>query len=260
MKKVRLFLLFELANLHGILAYKVDFFVSFFAGMLYQTMGFLFLNVLFTNISSIAGWNIHELAILYGYIFWAEGILTLLFQGTHSLFDHVRVGHFDQYMIRPLSIPFQIYTRELNLAGIGTAIAGLAIIISSCVELNIKWVIWKIVILIISLCLSACIRINMNFSASLLEMILESASGIRGAIEKIQDLGKYPLEIYPRTFRILLITIIPYAAISYIPTTVLLGKNSIMFILLLPLCTLLSIVIRKILFYKAMQFYEGSGN
>lgn len=55
MKNLRIFVQMTGANLRGLMSFKVDFLVSFFAGLLSQTIGLLFLGVLFQNISEVAG-------------------------------------------------------------------------------------------------------------------------------------------------------------------------------------------------------------
>ena len=73
MKNLRIFVQMTGTNLRGLMSFKVDFLVSFFAGLLSQTIGLLFLGVLFQNISEVAGWTVFEAAILYGYMFFGEG-------------------------------------------------------------------------------------------------------------------------------------------------------------------------------------------
>ncbi len=260
MKNLRIFVQMTGANLRGLMSFKVDFLVSFFAGLLSQTIGLLFLGVLFQNISEVAGWTVFEAAILYGYMFFGEGILTLFFQGTNGLWKKVRLGQFDQYLTRPISLELQIYGTQTNLAGAGTAITGLVIILYSFFNLHYQWTLETAVLFFVSLVLGAVIRVNINFGSSVLGMILEGGGGIKGTLERVQEMGKYPLSIYPKAFQIILLTLIPYAAISYVPAAVLLGKADLKFFLVLPVATALCIGLRKWLFKKALEKYEGSGN
>ncbi|MCI8280404.1 MAG: hypothetical protein HFI76_01610 [Lachnospiraceae bacterium] len=260
MRSVRIFFQMMSANLRGLMSFKVDFLVSFFAGLLSQTIGLLFLGVLFGNIPAVGGWNVYEVAILYSYMFFGEGMLTLFFQGTNGLWRLVRIGQFDQFMTRPLPITLQIYGQNINLAGAGTAITGLAVIFFSFYKLNFSWNLGKALLLIVSLILGAIIRVNINFGSSAISMWLEGSGGIKGVVERIYEMGKYPLDIYPKAFRIVLLSLIPYAAISYVPATVLLGKKPLEYFLILPGATILCIAVRKFIFSKAMKSYEGAGN
>ncbi len=260
MRTIKIFFLMTAANIRGLMSFKVDFLVSFFAGLLSQTIGLLFLSVLFQNIPAIAGWKVYEVAILYGYMFFGEGILTLFFQGTNGLWKQVRHGDFDRYMTRPLSVGLQICGRQTNLAGAGTAVTGLMVMAYSYSRLSISWSFWKVAILVVSLILGAVIRVNINYGSAALVMWLEGAGGVKGTVEKVQEMGKYPLEIYPKAFRIILLSLIPYAAISYVPASVLLDKKPLLYFLLLPAAMVLSVVIRRFIFGKAMERYEGAGN
>lgn len=259
MRSVQIFFQMMAANLRGLMSFKADFLVSFSAGLLSQTIGLLFLGVLFSNISAVAGWTVFEAAILYSYMFVGEGVMTLFFQGTNGLWRQVRLGEFDRYMLRPLPVVQQIYGRDINLAGAGTTITGLIVLGYSLSRLTIDWSWWRILFLLVSLILGPVIRVNINFASSAAGMLLEGG-GVKGAVEDIYEMGKYPLDIYPKAFRLILLTLIPYAAISFVPAAVLLGKRPPAYILFLPAASALIILLRRFLFWKAMENYEGAGN
>lgn len=259
MRSTRLFFQMMAANLRGLMAFKADFLISFSAGLLSQTIGLLFLGVLFSNISTVAGWNVYEAAVLYGYMFVGEGVMTLFFQGTNGLWRQVRRGEIDRYMLRPLPLENQIYGRDINLAGAGTTATGLAVLGYSLSRLSIDWSWWRILVLAASLILGPVIRVNINFASSAAGMLLEGG-GIKEVVEDLYEMGKYPLDIYPKVFRVLLLTLVPYAAVSFVPAAVLLGKRPVAYILLLPAATVLIVWLRKYIFRKAMEHYEGAGN
>ncbi len=260
MRYIRLFFQMMSANLRGLMAFKADFLVSFFGGLLSQTIGLLFMGVLFLNVPAVAGWNVYQVALLYGYMFVAEGVMTLFFQGTNGLWRQVRKGEFDRYLLRPLPITLQIYGRDINLAGLGTGMTGLGVMMYSLWKLELPMTPWRVVILVLSLILGAVVRVNINFASSILPVWLEGASGFKGTVENMWEMGKYPLDIYPKAFRVILLTLIPYAAISYVPASVLLGKMDPVFFLALPGTAVLIILLRIWLFHKALEKYEGSGN
>lgn len=258
MRSIRLFFHMMSANLRGMMAFKADFYITVVSGLLYQTIGLLFLHVLFQNIPAIAGWTVYEVSILYGYMFFGEGVMTLFFQGTNGLWRQVRLGTFDQYMTRPLSMELQIYSANINLAGAGTGITGLAVMFYSFWKLETVFSPFKIGLLLLSLALGCVIRVNINFGSSAAGILTDG--GIKGIVEDLYETGKYPLEIYPKAFRLIILSVIPYAAISYVPASVLLGKQPYGYFLILPAAAVLSVVLRKLLFWLAMQRYEGSGN
>lgn len=260
MRYLKIFFQMAGANLRGLMSFKADFLVSFFAGLLSQTIGLVFLGVLFQNIPAVAGWNVYEVALLYGTIFVSEGILTLFFQGTNGLWRQVRIGNFDRYMVRPIPVTLQIYGLQTNLAGAGTAVTGLAVIMYSLWKLGLGLPWWKICLLAVSLFLGAVIRVNINFAASCISVITQGGAGGNETIYKMQELAKYPLDIYPRTFRVILVSLLPFAAISYVPTAVILDRVSLVYWLVLPVATILIILVRKGMFNKGLDNYEGAGN
>lgn len=258
MRRIRLFFQMMSANLRGMMAFKADFYITVFSGLLAQTIGLLFLHVLFQNIPSIAGWTVYEVSVLYGYMFFGEGIMTLFFQGTNGLWRQARLGILDQYMTRPLSMELQICSANINLAGAGTGITGLAVMFYSFRKLGMVFQPLQAGLLLLSLVLGCIIRVNINFGSSAAGMLTDG--GVKGVVEDLYETGKYPLEIYPKAFRLIILTVIPYAAISYVPASVLLGKKPYGYFLLFPAAAALSVLLRKALFWLAMQKYEGAGN
>lgn len=260
MRYVRLFFQMMSANLRGLMAFKADFLVSFFGGLLSQTIGLLFMGVLFLNVPAVAGWNVYQVALLYGYMFVAEGVMTLGFQGTNGLWRQARMGEFDRYLLRPLPVTLQIYGRNINLAGLGTGITGVCVIGYAWHQLALPVTFWRMTLLMLSLVFGAVIRVNINFATSILPVWVEGATGFKGTVESMWEMGKYPLDIYPKAFRVILLSLIPYAAISYVPASVLLGKSDPIFFWLLPGAMVLIILLRIWIFRKAMGKYEGAGN
>lgn len=260
MRYIQIFLQMTSANIRGMMTYKVDFLVSFFAGLFSQTACLIFLGILFGNIPSVAGWSGYEVAILHGYILVSEGVLTLFFQGTNGLWRQVKIGTFDRYMIRPLPVPLQIYSYQTNLAGAGTAATGLAVILYSMFHIEMVVSPWNVALFIPGLLLGSMIRVNINFAASCLCVITEGGIGENDAIYKLQELAKYPVEIYPRMFRLILVSLLPFSAISYIPTAVYLNRIPSAYWLMLPAASGLILLIRKWLFQMALDRYDGAGS
>ena len=257
MRYIRLYFQMMSANLRGLMAFKADFLVSFFGGFLSHTIGLVFMGVLFLNVPEVAGWNVYQVALLYGYIFVAEGVFTIGFQGTIGFWYQVRYGNVDRYLLRPIPVTLQIYGKNINLAGLGTGLTGLFVISYSWGKLALPVTPGRILLLILSLVFGAVIRVNLNFAASILSGLLE---GAKGMVEKMWEMGKYPLDIYPKAFRVILLSLIPYAAISYVPASVLLGKTDPVFFWAMPGAMALIILLRIWLYRKAMEKYEGAGN
>ena len=260
MRYIRLYFQMMSANLRGLMAFKADFLVSFFGGFLSHTIGLVFMGVLFLNGPEVAGWNVYQVALLYGYIFVAEGVFTIGFQGTIGFWYQVRYGNVDRYLLRPIPVTLQIYGKNINLAGLGTGLTGLFVISYSWGKLALPATPGRILLLVLSLVFGAVIRVNLNFAASILSGLLEGATDLGDTVENMREMGKYPLDIYPKAFRVILLSLIPYAAISYVPASVLLGKTDPVFFWAQPGAMVLIILLRIWLYRKAMEKYEGAGN
>lgn len=260
-RNIKMYLRFSAQNVRALMEFKNDFVVSTVAGAVMQTVGLIFLFVLFGNISSIGGWSLYEVALLYACMMISEGMLTLLFQGTSSLTYYVRTGNFDRFLLRPLDVTVQILGSQINFAGLGTVVTGIAVIVVSLYKLDTPISLGLILLFVVNIVFGVCIRVNLNLATTSLAFWLIATGGLSTMVYNTQDFGKYPLSIYPTVIRVVLLTVIPHAMISYVPTCLILGKLSVLpWIFAVPASMIFMIFLRKFIYSHALKRYESAGN
>ena len=261
LREIRYFLMLSKHNIQGLLQYRVDFIITFLSGLLMQTVGIVFLVVLFSNVPEIRGWSLNEVALLYGCSFFSEGILTFWFQGTTSLAYYVRTGLFDVFLTRPISVTSQVIGAQTNLGGLGTAITGVVVIVRAISALGVEASVFSLVAFVTLMIVGVVIRVNLNFATTSLSFWLRASSGTADLVYATQEFGKYPIEVYPIGLRILLLTIIPHSVVTYIPAAVLLGRVGPVIGLG---CASIScgamILARRWTLARALKRYESSGH
>lgn len=261
-KNIGLYLRLTRQNVRSQMEYKNDFIMSTIAGAIWQSMGIVFLFALFNNINTVAGWDLYEMALLYASIMFGEGAVTFLFQGITTGFSGlVRRGEFDRYMIRPASITTQLMGIKVNFAGVFTMITSICLIVYSFIYAGVSIDVGSVLLYIINLCLGVWIRLNLNIMANSMTFIVQTSSALSAMLYDVQNYGKYPLTIFPKALQFILIVILPYAMIAYVPVCLLLGRLPIWpYALSVPTAGIFMNIVRRWIFNFALKRYESAGN
>jgi ABC-2 type transport system permease protein len=82
--------------------------------------------IIFSNIPDIAGWKNNEVYLIMSFMFSADGLCSILFDGIWKIPELVFTGEFDSYLSRPVSPLYQVISFGLGLQGIGVFLFGLS--------------------------------------------------------------------------------------------------------------------------------------
>lgn len=261
LRDLKLYFRYSAQGIRGLMEYKNDFIVSTVAGGVWQAVGLVFLFALFHNISSVAGWNMYEVSLLYGCVMFSEGAYTLLFQGCTELKHRIRNGELDRYMLRPVNLTTQILGGQINFAGLCTLITACSLMVYALRRLSLDIHAGMILLFGINLLLGVCIRVNMELMGESIAFCLFNVYNLQNILYDVQNFAKYPLTIYPKAVRVVLVTVLPHAVISYVPVCLLLGRLALWpYILGVPCSVGFITWLRRLIFNKAITKYESAGN
>jgi len=248
-------------QLKAILEYRSDFWITMAAGALSQTLGFVFLWVLYKNIPVISGWQLWEIVLLYAMIYFTEGVGSALFDGIWIIGALVNKGEFDRFLIRPIAPLTQVFGSQVGMNGYGNLIMGVVLIIEALVHLHIEWSLGKAVFTLLLVASAIVIRMSINLTANSVSFWIKSNNNsLAFMTHTVGDLAKYPLEVFPLAVKALICVAVPYAFISYFPVSYVLGKGWWMVGLFTPLAAALCMAVAAAVFYRGLGTYESTGN
>lgn len=261
-KLMKLYIKLMMQQLKCMLEYKADFIIMMIFSAFTQISGLFFIYLIFSKIPSIANWSMWEVVFMYGMIYFTEGIVTFLFEGTWLLGQLINTGNLDRYILRPLPIGMQILSMKINPDGLGKILISVCIMIKSLSMLGIPWSLSKILMLIVFIISASIIRVCLNFSANCICFWLKSSkTSLSHLIHTFSEFGKYPITIFQSGIQFVLIFIVPYAFISFFPTLYLLEKGEGAVIgLFAPIVALLWIIIARVIFRLGLRLYDSPGN
>ena len=109
--------------------YRLSFLLDAFTTASVAGVSFLTIALVLQKFDGIGGWTLWEVAFLYGMVETAFGMMDMLFSGFDPSFfgNRVRLGTFDQMLLKPVNIYLQVFGSEFVLRRLGRILQGLVV-------------------------------------------------------------------------------------------------------------------------------------
>ena len=199
--------------------YRTSFLLYAVSQCVVSFLDFLAIAVLFTNTKLIAGWSVSQVAFLYATASTAFYIGDVFISQVELLHRHVRLGTFDQFLIRPLGPLFQLTCHEFALRRAGKLLQALVVLVVALVAVPVDWTPARAAMVVVTIAGGTVIfgAIWVVTSAAAFWTTetreISNAATYGGAFA-----AQYPLDVYAGWLQRLLV-IVPLAFVSYLPAT-----------------------------------------
>jgi len=207
--------------------YRFPFLVDLVATGFITLSGFVTLAFVLQRFGSIAGWNLWEVAFLYGMVETSFGIMDMVFSGFDpgNFGRQTRLGRFDQLLLRPVDITIQVLGSEFVIRRLGRIAQGVVILILALSTVHIDWTVGKAfyipVIIVSQIAFFGGLFIT---GATISFWTLESIEFVNIFTYGGTEMMSYPMQIYPVWLRDFFTFILPAIFMNYFPTLYILGK------------------------------------
>lgn len=253
-------------SVRGEMQYKVSFMLSLVFGLIFQSVGFVFVAVILTQFDTLGDWSLWQVGLLYGLRLTSHGLWTVSSSQMMRWDSIIMEGLWDRFLIRPVPLWAQIMFTEVRIPALGDLLSGLAILIAALVNVDIGWSPAKIAFLIISIPGAALIDGAFQVAAASFTFRYLQSMPLRIILDDFQGrFASYPVDIFDRPIRYFLTWIVPMAFMAWVPATVLLDRtDTLPFPGWVAWCspligfTLCYLAIQ--LFRYQARFYQSSGN
>ncbi|MGN7765436.1 ABC transporter permease [Paenibacillus sp. 22594] len=245
-----------------LLEYKIDLLIMSLSSIFTCTLGLIFLGVIFEKIPQINGWSLNQMLLIYGMVTFSEGLASLLFEGVWSLPFSINSGGLDKYLLRPLSITLQVISSKIGVNGLGNIVIGLVIVGYSLNNTGIEWTAGKVIAFLLIFLFVSMISASINLAANSISFWYKNAGiSLPVSINGFHEFGKYPINIYNHAIQLILIFILPYAFIGFIPASFLFEKTLWKYLwFICPIASIYCMWGSLFLFKAGLKRYESAGN
>lgn len=262
-KNLRIYLKLQLMQIRAAIEYASDFWIGIVGAAMLQVSGLVFISALFSQIPSVAGWDMWNIVLLYGLATVPTGLRELFTDGFWTLRAKINNGEFDRVLVRPVSPILQSATALASIHGFGGVILGSTLITLGMTRSDVAMQWWTIPYLVLVILSSAVLVGSIALAVNLTGFWEPSAqSALPTALSMMVDFAKFPLEIYNSAIRVIVTVLLPYAFVSYFPALLILDRDTPWKWLGLatPLAALWLMFVSRWLWSKGLDRYQGVGH
>ncbi|MGL5541029.1 MAG: ABC transporter permease [Erysipelotrichaceae bacterium] len=259
---VRLYGLFMQQYLKALMEYRGDFLFGLVGFLLIQSVGVIFLQLVFQSIPTLANWSFYEILFIYGFAQIPRGI-DHLFTDYLWIFSWKTIvkGEFDRYLLRPLNPLFQIIAERFQPDGFGEIIVGVLLCTLSLQRLQIDLSALDWMWMGVSILFATGIYTAIKLSVASLAFWVKFAQSYLYMTYQLSNFVKYPITIYPDAMKFILTFLIPFAFTGYFPAAYFLGKGSFFYgVVLTGILAVVFLFLAYQVWLKGMKAYESAGS
>ena len=207
--------------------YKTSFIVELIGFTATTAIEFAVLVILFARFPSLLGWNIAEVALLYGLTSVAFGLTEMIGRGFDSPFEvMMQRGMFDGVLARPLNSFFQVLTSEFQLRRLGRTLQGIGVLVYAFSRLAIEWTPAKALLLPLTVVSGMFIYLGLFvIGATICFWTIKTPEVLNAFTFGGNQMVSYPLGIYSRPLRTVFLWIVPVGFVNYPTALVLLERT-----------------------------------
>ncbi|HEY3291835.1 MAG TPA: ABC-2 family transporter protein [Anaerolineae bacterium] len=256
-----------LVQIRSQLQYRASFLLDSAAMAFNNGISFLTLALILQRFDGVGGWSLAEVAFLYGMVEVAFGVMDMLFSGfdPDNFGRHVRLGRFDQLLLRPLSVSLQVFGSQFIIRRLGRIAQGLAVLLFAIANLNIQWTLVKLLYMpVVITSLVGFFGGLFMVGATITFWTIESIEVINIFTYGGSEMMAYPMHIYPDWMRRFFTFVLPAIFLNYAPALYFLGKSDPLGLpsaaaFMAPLAGLATLFAAALFWQFGMRHYKSTG-
>jgi len=247
------------------LEYRASLVLQIFASALLTLLDFVMILVLFENVPELDGWTVQQVALLYG-IAGISFALTDLIVGHLDLFPQmIRDGTFDQILVRPLPSLLQVVASDFSLRRIGKILQAVAVLIVALAAADIEWTLGRAAMVPLAVVSGTLIYTGVWIAlATIAFWIVDAIEFVNAFTYGGNFLSAYPITIFGRWLRNLVLFVIPIAFVAYLPALYILDKPDELGLpealqYASPFVAVLTVLVARLVWENAVRHYRSAG-
>lgn len=258
MKYIKIYLTCLRTSFSCAMAYRTDFILGNLITLLSNTMIPLITVVVYANGASFPEWDMWEVLLIQS-VFSMSGAVSSMVSGSilWVTMDNVQAGSFETVLLKPLSPLFYITASNFSTGSIGLFIGSLVLTIVSASHTGIAGA-GGILLFLLLFISGIAVMGGLDLIMAAISFKWVGNSRIPEIFGSIEEFGKYPLAIFPKSIQIISTLVIPVAVVGFFPASALLGRlEPVALISVIP--CILFLLFGIWLYNRMIKIYEGVG-
>lgn len=211
MRYVRLYRIFFGQSLMKMAAYKFNFIVVFITITAYFSVQILFMQLVYSNVETLAGWTKYEMFFYIGTFNIIDSLWTFgPFFNLLAIPGMIRSGALDYYITKPVNSQFLISLRNVDPGSIISALTGVILISFALIQGGMELTFARALLYIISIFHALLIQYSVYFILTCLAFWLVKADFVDSIHGILCYFSTRPVDIYKGFVRFILTYVLPY--------------------------------------------------
>ncbi len=246
------------------LARELEFRANFIAKLLHNVVWIVFflliVVVIYRNTDSVAGWDRGDALVLAATIFLLGSFSSAFFFSLVEIPEQVRRGTLDFIVTKPIDSQFWVSLRRFNFDQLGAIVAGFVLlgygVATSGAQPDFpNWVAYSVLLVCATALYYAFMLILMTLGIWLVRVDNLWVLG-----ETVQQVARYPIEIYSPLVQRTLTFVLPLAFLATVPASQLVRKIDYAMVLVGLAWSLGLFVAARLIWNFAMRHYTSASS
>ncbi len=205
------------------LTYRTSFWIMAASNVAIGALDFVGIWIMFSAVDSLGGFDLHEIALLYGATGLGLATADMAVGGVERLGRMVRLGRLDAMMVRPVPLLAQVCAEDFALRRLARVVLMSGIFLAAA-----TWVAWtplKVVVAIGMVASAVAIFFALFVAFACIQFWTSESSEVANAFTYGGNtITQYPLTIFPAELAKTLTFLLPLAFVNWYPCLFLLDR------------------------------------
>jgi ABC-2 type transport system permease protein len=254
------------SRIRGQLQYRTSFALDVAAQVIGQSIELVAILVVFTQVSSLGGFDRGEVVLLYGLAATAFGIADLAVGQVEELPEYIRTGELDVLLLRPLGTLAQLLSADVSLKRVGRVAVGFGVLAYALAGAGIDWTPARALLAATAPLVGAVILSAVWVAANAVSFWLVDGREVANSVTYGSNFStSYPITVYGPWLRRILCFAVPGAFVAWFPALALLGRPDPLGLPEFlqwssPLVALLAAGVAALIWRTGVRRYQGTGS
>lgn len=227
LRHLKLLWLFARVSAQNDLAYRFDFVAQVLSSLVQVGAELVGLWIIFSNTTSLVGWNAWEILVLLGVFRVLTGVIALsVSPNMRALMESIRTGTLDYVLLAPVNSQFYASVRRLVLWRVSDVALGLVLVVVGAWRLSIGISFGNAAAFVGLLACAAAIVYAIWLALGTCAFWFTKLTNIEMIFWNVFEAGRYPVDIYRPWMRWTFTYLVPLAVLTTLPARALTGRGA----------------------------------